>query len=784
MRASILALLAVSCTPDETTASSELVAVDPGTVSEVQVVPTVGTSTLSVPVRLNNNFGLAIPGGTPPVVSVDGPGASLLTEDFTPDTFGVTTVEVAASGPAAITVTADGGAGTVWSVSGVPDILAIRGGAYPIDAPLAALSATGTGGSAFAGDDEIWWQPSAPGAPAWRTADLPSTVEGMWPTQIDSDGVLDLAVWAGEQVYLLRGWPGGGYAWGAAWSIPGGDVVGLSATDVDGDRLTDLVIGVDYGEDARVELLLGDGAWGFAAQDPLELTFGISTITAADENLDGHPDISMLRSIDGVIRRYSYLDNGWSGGTPSQITMGSDATLVGGTLQPMVDLNGDGDLELVAEGPKGASSQRLVFFSFAGDTIIKYEQAYANYWLDIADMEGDGAADVIALEDGTVHLTRFDGSGGSFVAQNFSDISEAGPVAASDVDGDALLDLTVFGDAPTHFLGALSEGAASRPGDGDCIDGEDNDKDGNIDGDDAQCGGWRLASYTWRTFGLNLDGVYTTTDVNGDGSDDIIGYVDGSGGYSLETWRTDVGDDGFVQLLPGTGYELYNDGTPLDLAVCGDDIYSLYQTTSGITLLVRLESDGSGGLDQERANNGVRGTLLACGALGGDDVAVVSTTGGDWVAYERDRLDEVDSGFIEAANGIAIANDAVVGCETVGCSVIAGDTDGDGVDEVFRSEASGVTVEGWGATTALAGSGSLRAVDGDSDGLMEALLTDAASQRALWYTGVPGGIAPATSWWRDAAVGGTATLADLDQDGIPELLVPTAEGGLSHSPTH
>lgn len=784
MRASILLpLLAAGCTTETNPPRTDLSEIEPGTVSAIQIVPTVGSGVLDVPVRLNNAFGLPIPGGTPPVVTVSGTGTSLLSDDFTPDTFGVVTVSIDAPQPAAVTVTADGTAGTAWSADGAPDILAIRGGSYPVDAPLPAFAAAGTGGSAFAGDDQIWWQPAAPGAPAWRTADLPSTIEGMWTAQIDGDGVSDLAVWAGEQVYLLRGWPGGGYAWGAAWDVAGGDVVGVSATDVDGDRLTDLVIGIDYGQDGRVELLRGDGAWGFEILEPLELTFGISTITAADENLDGQPDISVLRSIDGSVRRYSFLEGGWSGGTPAQISIGSnESTLIGGTLRPMADLNGDGDLELVVEGPKGASSQRLVFFSFNGQTIIKYEQAYANYYLDVADMEGDGAMDVLAIEDGTLHVTRYDTSGGSFIAQNYSSVGEAGPLAIGDIDGDELLDLAVFGDGPTYYPGAASEGASSAPGNGDCTDGIDNDKDGTIDGDDPQCDGWRLSTYTWRTFGLNLADEYAIVDLNQDGLDDIIGYVGSGTDWELKPWITSLDEDGQPQLTPGGSYALYNSGIPLDLAVCGEDIYSLYETQAGVGLLVRV-SYGDGALSQARANNEVSGTLLACGQLSGEDAAVVATTSGEWVSYEQSRLDTLSSGFIEAVGAVAVADGAVVGCQGDGCSVVAGDVDGDGTEEIFRSEAAGLTVEGWGTTQEISGEGELRLVDGDQDGRPEVLVTDIGSQRISWYPGVSGGLAPATTWWRDGSVAGAARLADLNQDGVPELVLPTEDGGLTHSPT-
>lgn len=785
MNIPILALLAAAgCTTEPIPLSSDLVEVDPGGIMETQVVPTTGQGVLSVPIRLNNAYGLPIPGGTPPTITVNGVGATVLSDDFSPDTFGITTVDIAAAPNSVVQVVADGSSGLVWSVaSEPPEVLSITGSVYPNGAPLPSFAADGTNGNAFSGNNEIWWQPNTQGSEAWRTASFPGTIAGMWSTQVDSDGILDLAAWTEQQVFLMRGWPGGGYAWGSAWDVPEGRIVGISPTDVNGDRLVDLVIGVDYGQEAQVELLLGDGAWGFEAIEPLALTFGISTITAADEDLDGRPDISMIRSADGTVRRYSFLEEGWTGGTPAQISVGNDSTMLGGTLRPMADLNGDGDLELIVEGPKGASSQRLVFFSFNGNTIIKYEQAYANYYVDIADMEGNGTAEVLAVEDGTLHLTRFDADGGSFVAQNHTVLSEAGPMAIADIDGDSLLDMVMFADVPTYFPGSLSEGGNSAPGDAECTDNRDNDQDGTIDDGDTQCSVWRPASYTWRSFGLDLIGQYEIIDLNDDGMDDLIGYVAGGGENLLQSWVSSIGKDGLPELIPGDGYTLYNDGTPLDLAVCGSLIYTLYETSAKSLILARVDIDNGTDLSQGRASNEVTGSMLACGTIDDEDVVVVSTNSGEWVSYEQDRLEAVGSGFVEAVRDIAVANNGVVGCGEDGCSVAAGDVDGDGIDEVFRSDAAGITVEGWGTTTELAGKGVVGLTDADRDGRVELLVTDIDSQRIVWYPGVNGSMAPPTSWWRDATFGGTAHMADLDGDGIVELVVPTERNSIAHSPT-
>ena len=788
MRASLLAILAAGCTQTQNVAPSQLQVVDPGTGVAAQVVPLVSASgTPSVAIRVVNSYGIAVPSDTP--ISVSVAGALLDSDTVTTDTFGYATVQLQAPGPGRYLVTADGVPGEVW-VTGAPppQVRAIRSAAYPIEAPYPAFAAAGSGGSAFAGEDQIWWQPHAPGAVAWLTADLPGTIEGMWPVHFDSDGVLDLAVWAGSQVVALRGWPGGGYAWGGAWEVPDGVVAGLSVGDLDGDRSADIVVAINYGDDAsEVEVLLGDGEWGFVPMEPLQLTFPVDSVTAADEDVDGQPDITVLRTADGTLRRFSWSEDGWVGGTPSQIGEGAYQALEGSTLLPMADLDGDATLEVLVQGAPGASSQELVFFSLSGQSIVKYEQSYASYYVTVGDLEGDGADEVVAIADGTLHLTRFDGTGGSYVAQNYSDVASAGPVAIVDLDSNDLLDLVVFSDQPMFHPGAASEGAASPPGDPDCQDGIDNDSDGTTDLEDPQCASWRPASYTWRTFALALVGPYLIVDLNRDGRDDILGFSDTGDRLQLGAWMPTPDEDGALQLSPGTALS-FGSAEALGLVTCGGEYFALTQN-NGQPVLSEIFVSSAGTVTQGDWEQ-VDGTLLACGTIGTVNVAaVVAATDGAWTSYNRNAA-AVDSGFIEAVSAIAVADPdgdgvgEVVGCQGDGCAIVAADLDGDGLDEVVRAEAAGLVVEGWGTSRELPGTpGPLRAVDADADGAAEILLTEEDSGRMLWFRGVVGGVAPPIGWWRSSDVLGAAALGDVDGDGRPELLVPSSSGGLSHTPT-
>ena len=193
----------------------ELVEPEQGTA--VQVLPASGVGTIEVPIRLINSYGIAIGSGE---FSVEVSGASAEESTVTTDATGHAVITVNASGATVFDVSVTGtasGTGTGYALrSDAPDVIAPTGAILPLEAPPAVVAAAGTGGVAFAGGDEVWWQPFDAQTQAHRVADLPYDVEGMWGVHIDEDGILDLAIWSGSQVLLLRGWSGGGYSWGSS----------------------------------------------------------------------------------------------------------------------------------------------------------------------------------------------------------------------------------------------------------------------------------------------------------------------------------------------------------------------------------------------------------------------------------------------------------------------------------------------------------------------------------------------------------------------------------------
>jgi hypothetical protein len=585
----------------------------------------------------------------------------------------------------------------------------------------------------------------------------------MREAHVDADGVLDLVAWGGSVVLLLRGVSDGGYTWEDGFRIPDDRAItGVAAADLDSDRLVDLAVATAGDGDGTVEILTGDGAWTWRTTDVLEMSFPTAGI-AADDGGDGRADVTVLDGERGWLRRWTQSEEGWLEGAPPELidpTQDGDLPYeapAGSVLLPMADFDGDGRRDLAVSEAPDRGAQRLVFFVLGADRVTFFHESYPSFFANVADMNQDGVADLLALEDDVLHIIRQDLDEGRFTSQGVSGVGVAAPLAATDLDGDTIADLAIV-----HEDALLPRGIV-------------------VTGEHGPL--WSAEASDATSFQVGLTGPHAIADTTGDGLADVVGFTTSTAGATvLRNWTVTHEDGGLAMSTIGmtVGFDLGGDVVPYDLVHCGDSYYAL-AGVAGLAEIVRVVANS--GLVRMATRRVDGAALLACGPLGAASVVVVAEDG-TWTSHDE-SLAVVDSGKTDPGVAVAVADPdgdgagVIVACGPAPCDIAAADIDADGLDEIVRSEAGGISIEGWGTTHELPGGGWLSMSDVDGDGFLDVLASDGAAGRVLVFRGLKGGVAPALAYGPEDALASGADAFDTTGDGVPEMLFASDSGKLT-----
>ncbi|MGA9670577.1 MAG: TIGR03118 family protein, partial [Terracidiphilus sp.] len=298
----------------------------------------------------------------------------------------------------------------------------------------------------------------------------------------NSDGIPDLAV-ANEDddsVTIFLG--DGSGAFTPATNSPvvvGVAPASIAMADFNGDGKADLAV-ANLG-DNTVTILLGngDGTFTHATGSPITVGRGPISIAAGDFSGDGVPDLAVANVTDNTVT--ILLGNG--NGTFTQAA-GSPLALIGSSPSSVAiaDFNGDGKLDFAVAivGPNNVTT----FLGNGDGTFTKAAGSPAATGLGpisvaVGDFNRDGIPDLVTANDadvndnpGTLTILLGDGSGGftqaggSPIAAGINPVS----VAVADFNGDGIADLVALAANDTTVTILLGHGdgtfmrAAGSPG--------------------------------------------------------------------------------------------------------------------------------------------------------------------------------------------------------------------------------------------------------------------------------------------------------------------------------
>jgi hypothetical protein len=367
--------------------------------------------------------------------------------------------------------------------------------------------------------------------------------------------ILLILVTAGSINTVLAQGGSGLFSSATLYSTAGQAAQSLALADLNGDGKPDLVVAnecTDNGcENGIVSVLLGNGDGTFKTAVPYNSGgLGADGVAVADVNGDGKPDILVTT---GSTTSFSILLGNGDGTFQPALLYGYDPS---GDAIAVADFNGDGKPDVVItnvfvwecdgggitvflNNGKGEFEQATTYCSVGG---------YANS-LAVADVNDDGLADILVVENGTVDVLLGNGDGTFQPAVPYGSGGYfASSVAVEDVNGDGKPDLLVVNDCITNGnCGSGTVGVLLGNGDGTfetavsypvsnpystSIVAGDVNGDGKPDLVIASGGGWGISVLLGNGDGTFQDAALylsagqtefvTLKDVNGDGRPDLL----------------------------------------------------------------------------------------------------------------------------------------------------------------------------------------------------------------------------------------------------------------------
>jgi hypothetical protein len=253
----------------------------------------------------------------------------------------------------------------------------------------------------------------------------------------------------------------------------------IAAADLNGDGKPDLVVA--NSGDNTVSVLLNTTAPGattasFAAQQTFGTGNGPASVTVADVNGDGKPDLVVANQFGNTV---SVLLNTTAPGATT-LSFAAQQTFATGNnpaAAAMADVNGDGRPDLIVVNNSDATLSVMLNTTAPGASTASFatQQTFATGSLPnsvaAADFNGDGKPDLVVANVSTktvsvlLNTTAPGATTPSFaVQQTFATGNSPNSVAAADINGDGKPDVIVAngaGNTVSVLLNTTAPGAAT-----------------------------------------------------------------------------------------------------------------------------------------------------------------------------------------------------------------------------------------------------------------------------------------------------------------------------------